>query len=228
MKYKNVFFDLDRTIWDFETNSKETFIEIFNKNSLHELCSFEEFYSEYRKINDNLWSMYRTGTISKEELSWKRFYLSMKAFGKDDIKTSKSMSEDYIKVSPTKTKLFPHSHEVLDYLSNKYNLFIITNGFKEVQYKKINNSKIDKYFKQIFTSEEVGCNKPNQEFFSFVLQETNSKVENSIVIGDDIEVDIKGAENLKIDTVWFNPNKQEAKYEPSYEINSLKELLDIL
>lgn len=228
MKYKHIFFDLDRTLWDFEANSKETFNEIFYKHNLDSLCSFSDFHKEYRKINDQLWAQYRLGKITKENLSWQRFYQTMEAFGKKDEKTAKLMSDDYITISPTKTKMFPYVHEVLDYLSKKYTLHIVTNGFKEVQYKKINNSNIANYFTMIFTSEEVGCNKPNPDFFSFVLNETGAKDYESIVIGDDLEVDIKGAKNMKIDAIWFNPNYMKGDFKPDYEISSLEEINNIL
>jgi putative hydrolase of the HAD superfamily len=228
MKYRHIFFDLDRTLWDFEVNSKETFIEIFYKYQINNFCTFEDFHSEYKKINDNLWSEYRLGNISKDKLSWQRFYKTLLLFNVNDEITAKKMSQDYVNISPTKTKLFPHSIEILQYLSKSYKLHIITNGFKEVQYLKINNCGINKFFTGIFTSEEVGCNKPNLDFFKFALSKTGAKAEESLVIGDDLQVDIKGAANLNIDTVWFNPNREKEDFRPVYEIHSLKELLNLI
>jgi putative hydrolase of the HAD superfamily len=228
MGYKNVFIDLDRTLWDFETNSAETFIEIFHKYNIDSLCEFDKFHKTYREINDKLWSDYRSKQITKELLSWHRFYLTNKEFGLDDESISKQMGEDYINISPTKTKLFPYSVELLEYISSKYNLYLVTNGFKEVQYLKIKNCNIEKYFDKVFTSEEVGCNKPNREYFEFVLENTGSTPKNSIIIGDDIEVDIKGAAQLGIDTLWFNNNNEVHDFKPSYEVKSLKEITEIL
>ena len=227
MKYKHIFFDLDRTLWDFEANSKETFEEIFNKYNLNKHCDFNTFHTEYRKINAELWAEYRIGTISKEFLSWQRFYRAINLFGIDNEEMAKDMSADYIKISPTKTKLFPNTKEVLEFLSNKYKLHLVTNGFKEVQYVKINNSGIDKYFTSVFTSEEVGCNKPNKAFFEHVLEHTGADISESAIVGDDIEADIKGAANMHIDTVWFNPDNLETDYIPTYKINTLDELKNI-
>lgn len=227
MKYKHIFFDLDRTLWDFEANSKETFEEIFSKYNLNKHCDFKTFHSEYKKINEKLWSDYRNGEITKDLLSWQRFYKTLKLFCIDDKKMAKEMSIDYINISPTKTKLFPDTKEILEYLSNNYKLHLVTNGFKEVQYVKINNSGIDKYFTSVFTSEEVGCNKPNKEFFEYVLERTGGEIEDSAIVGDDIEADIKGAAKINMDTVWFNPNDLINDFTPTYKVKSLKELKNI-
>ncbi len=228
MKYKNIFIDLDRTLWDFETNSAETFKDIYYKHSIDKLCNFDEFYKIYRSINDKLWSDYREKLVSKEVLSWKRFYLSMSHFGLDNETVAKSMGEDYINLSPLKTKLFPYTTELLQYLSSKYKLYLVTNGFKEVQYLKIKNCNIEQFFEGVFTSEEVGCNKPNRQYFEFVLEKTGATPENSIIIGDDMEVDIKGAAKLDIDTIWFNNNNETSEFTPNYEVKTLKEIVEIL
>ncbi len=228
-RYNNIFFDLDRTLWDFETNTKITFFEIYRKYKLHlYFLDFESFHQSYRLINDELWEMYRKNLISKKELSFRRFYDTLKKVNAGDEETAKNMSEAYIKMSPNKTALFPGAIDVLEYLSASYSLFIITNGFKEVQHKKISNCKLDKYFDKVFTSEEVGCNKPESLFFEKVLSETGSFADNSLVIGDDLVIDIAGAKVLKIDTVWFNPENLKKQHDANYEINSLVELKNFL
>ncbi len=229
MKYRNIFFDLDRTLWDFEANSIETIKEIFYKYNLNELCEFEAFHETYRKVNEKMWAKYRDNQVSKEQLSWLRFYRTMTYFDKTDEQTARLMSQDYISISPTKTVMFDYSIEILEYLKNKgYNLYIITNGFKEVQYIKLENSGLKPYFDKVFTSEEVGCNKPNSAYFSYVLRETSSNAEDSIVIGDDIEVDIKGAAKLDIDTIWFNSVERVSDFKPTYEVNKLQEIENLL
>lgn len=228
MNYKNVFIDLDRTLWDFETNSAETIEEIFYKYEINELCKFDDFYSVYRKINDDLWKEYREKRIEKEVLSWKRFFLSLLHFGEENEEIAKKMSEDYINFSPMKTRMFPGSVEILQYLSSKYRIFLVTNGFVEVQYNKIKNCGIDKYFDAVFTSEEVGCNKPNKEYFESVMNSTESLAAESIIIGDDIDVDIKGAAQVGIDTLWCNFVNQNSDYTPNYEVKSLLEIKNIL
>ncbi|MDD2636364.1 MAG: YjjG family noncanonical pyrimidine nucleotidase [Bacteroidales bacterium] len=228
MKYKHIFFDLDRTIWDFDANSLETIQEIFTKHKLIRYSTFNDFHKIYREINDNLWRDYRDNKITKDELSWQRFYLTNKYFGNINESLSKSMSKDYISISPTKTQMLPNAIPTLEYLQKKYKLHIITNGFTDVQYNKLENCGIKKYFNSIFTSEEVGCNKPNTKFFNYSLLKTGANTSNSIVIGDDIEVDIKGASAVGIDTIWFNPNNKKTIFNSSFEIKSLEELKNIL
>lgn len=229
MKYQNILFDLDRTLWDFEKNNFSTFKELYEKYNISKYCKFDEFYKTYRSINESLWKDYRENKISKDLLSWKRFELSIGVYGDIDENTAKSMSKDYIEISPTKTNLFPGSIELLEYLLVKnYNLFIITNGFKEVQYKKVELCNIQKYFKRIFTSEETGYNKPDIRFFNYILKEINTNSEECLIIGDDPEVDIKGAILAKIDSIWVNYNNNYSEYMPTYTVKNLLDIKNIL
>ena len=149
-KYQHIFFDLDRTIWDFEANAKEAFEEIYVHHNLSQIFpDFDTFHSAYRKYNAQLWEKFRNGAINKEDLKHVRFYLTLKEFGKDDRELAKKLGEDYVNISARKTHLFPNSHEVLSYLKQKYKLYIITNGFHDVQIKKIENSDLRKYFQKI-------------------------------------------------------------------------------
>ncbi|SEH05466.1 YjjG family noncanonical pyrimidine nucleotidase [Candidatus Venteria ishoeyi] len=228
-KYKHIYFDLDRTLWDFESNSEDTFRDILKKyDLLSKLGSFEKFLTTYRKFNDRLWHQYRDKLIEKKILSWKRFYLTLLEFGINDIDLSKEIGEDYLTISKTKKKLFPFTHEILRYLHEKYSLHIITNGFEEVQFSKLDNCNLRKYFTEIITSEKVGVQKPNPEIFEFALHTAKAKREESLMIGDDVEVDIKGAMNQGIDQVHFNFIKQTARTKATYEITSLIELKEIL
>jgi putative hydrolase of the HAD superfamily len=231
LKYKFIFFDLDRTLWDFETNSIITFKDIFNKHNLHNVFpDFDAFINAYKAHNEILWAKYRLGEIKKNELRSKRFLLTLQDFGVNNQILAENIGTDYIEISPTKKELFPHSIEVLEYLHKKYTLGIITNGFKEVQHKKLKNCKLDKYFKSVFCSEDVGHQKPRPEIFQFALSSLNAKKTESLMIGDDFNVDIIGAKNYGIDSVFFNPNKMliDLNKERITEISSLKELINIL
>ncbi len=227
--YKHIYFDLDRTLWDFESNSKDTFVDIIDKyNLLHRVGSIDTFLVSYRKYNDRLWLQYREKKIEKRILRWKRFYLTMLDFNIDDIELAKQIGEDYLDISKTKKKLFPFTHEILNYLHKKYELHIITNGFEEVQFSKLDNCGLRKYFTEIITSEKVGVQKPKPEIFEFALQAASANSSESLMIGDDVEVDIKGAKNLGIDQVHFNFIRQNPSTKATYEIKSLSELRDIL
>jgi putative hydrolase of the HAD superfamily len=226
MKYKHLFFDLDRTIWDFDRNALITFQEIYQKYNLKELGVkyFEEFFSKYKFHNNELWALYRKAEIKKEVLSVKRFELTLKDFGIDDQSLAEKIAYDYITLSPLKTGLFPHVYEVLNYLSEKYKLHIITNGFEEVQYKKIEVSDLNKYFENIITSEEAGTKKPEKQIFEFSLSKASAKPDESLMIGDDIAVDIIGAKTIGIDQVFVNYDRIPHDEEITYEINDLIEL----
>ena len=229
-KYKHIFFDLDRTLWDFDNNSLETFKDLYNIYNVEKNlnCDFLSFHNSYKKHNSLLWEKYRKGEIKKEYLSLHRFIFTLNDFGYDDKILALKMAEDYLRLSPQKSLLFPHTHEVLDFLKNKYCLHIITNGFVEVQYTKIKNSGLDKYFSTTIISEEVGFQKPNKQIFEFSLQKVSAKAEESIMIGDDLNVDILGAKQSGIDQIFFNYSGIIHNEEISYEIKSLLELKEIL
>ncbi|MEA1874414.1 MAG: YjjG family noncanonical pyrimidine nucleotidase [Bacteroidota bacterium] len=232
--YTDLFFDLDRTLWDFERNSRETFMELYHKYQLtQQYGSFDLFYSTYREYNKELWMLYRSEKITKDELSWKRFDLTLKDIDIDDEKLARNLSKDYLTISPTKQKVFPHTFLSLTFLNKQYNLNLITNGFKEVQLKKLENCGLTHFFKHIFISEEIGYLKPHVKFFEHVLKVTGANPKNSIVIGDDLMVDIKGAAEAGMDSIWINHQKLDLDeldldFSPTHEVASLKNLIHIL
>jgi len=228
--YQHVFFDLDRTLWDFEINSHETLIELIDKYKLVEkgINSSNTFIEEYYKINDQLWEEYRQGTINQETLRFERFNRALLKYEITDLELIKNIGNDYVYLSPLKTNLVPHTIEILDYLKSKYDLHIITNGFEEVQHIKLSNSGISNYFSEIITSERAGFKKPDKRIFDYSLSATNSTREKSIMIGDCINADILGAKNAGIHQIYFNPNDNSHQEEITHEINSLIELKKIL
>lgn len=230
MSYTTIFFDLDRTLWDFETNSHETISELSEKHKLLEkgVESVSHFITEYLQINEQLWDDYRKGLIDKNTLRYDRFYRTLLKFNIDDKPLSQAIGNDYVDISPLKTGLFPHTKEVLGYLNNKYKLHIITNGFEEVQHVKIKNCGIEKYFDQVITSERAGYKKPDVRIFEYSLETVNANAESSLMIGDSLEADIIGARNAGMHQVFFNPQKETHSEKITYEINSLNELLNFL
>lgn len=228
-KYRHIFFDLDRTIWDFEANSKDTFFELFDEYGLSEnYTDFDSFFSIYTRHNNELWALYREGLIKKKALSVKRFALTLNDGGIDDEAFAEKLGEEYVTKSPCKTKLFDGAHEILEYLNQYYTLHVITNGFMEVQYKKLEKADLRKYFDKIFISEEVGAKKPQPEIFRYAITSVNAKKGESLMIGDDLNVDIIGAKSFGIDQVYFNPDRINHDEKISYEITKLIELRDIL
>ncbi|HAN77252.1 MAG TPA: noncanonical pyrimidine nucleotidase, YjjG family [Bacteroidales bacterium] len=227
-KYKHLFFDLDRTLWDFDKNSVETLKDIFEKYNLNAGgVSFDSFIKIYNHHNHKLWDLYRQGKIEKDILSIKRFTLTINELNIGKPNIAEQISTEYIIVSPTKKVLFPNTHESLSFLSKNYKLHIITNGFNEVQYTKLENAELSQYFTEIITSEQVGKLKPNSEIFEFALQKADATPSESIMIGDDLEVDIAGADRIGMDTIFFNPEKIKFNQKVTYEIIDLIELKEI-
>lgn len=227
--YKHVFFDLDRTLWDFDQNMLDALRDIFFDYNLDSVFpDITTFINSFTKHNDYLWEKYRKGELKKDILRFKRFDLTLKDYGLNDQLLAKRIGDEYLKITPTKTALIPFTRDVLEYLSLKYKLHIISNGFDEVQYPKLEKCYIAKYFDKVLTSESSGYHKPCPEAFGHALSSANARKEESIMIGDDLEIDIVGAKRFGIDQVFFNRHTIPHKVKPTHEIHSLLELKKIL
>ena len=231
MAYKDLFFDLDHTLWDFETNSKETIQELYNTHRLADLgiVDFDGFYSTYSAHNHRLWDRYTKGFIKQEELRWKRVYLSLLDFKVANEPLAKQMSQAYLEILPNKKHLFPYTIEILEYLKQRdYKMHLITNGFESVQFKKIKNSGLQDYFIEVITSEASNSLKPQKEIFEYALKNANASVEKSIMIGDNESADIQGGINIGMDTIFVNHIQVVPTIPATYTITHLKELENIL
>ncbi|HLG38756.1 MAG TPA: YjjG family noncanonical pyrimidine nucleotidase [Chitinophagaceae bacterium] len=235
MKYRHLFFDLDHTLWDFEANARATLSELYDLLKLKErgVYDFDLFYRNYLIYNEKLWERYRNGYIKQEELRVKRMWLTLLDFKIADEKLAEEMNIRFLDLLPTRTLLFPHTKEILQYLLDKnYVLHVLTNGFEKTQYSKLKYSGLSIYFKEVITSEGSNSLKPQKEIFEFAFQKTNARPEESIMIGDTIEVDILGAVNAGIDQVHVNHLTRERvpvmdKKLPTYTVYALKELEEI-
>ena len=219
---KHIFFDLDHTLWDFETNSNIAFETIFKKHKVK--VELQKFLNYYRGINEHYWKLYRDEKISKEDLRLGRLKDTfVKLNHKVDIQLIEDLSIGYIDVLPNNNQLFEGAHEILEHLYMNYKLHIITNGFNEVQSKKMKNSGLSKYFDKIITSENAGVKKPNRVIFEYALALTNAVSEESVMIGDNWEADIMGAKDAGLDVIFCNFNKQPV----SENIKSINHLIEI-
>ena len=227
---EHVFFDLDRTLWDFESNSEATLKELFLELDLTKKVGVSDdvFIKEYKRINEIFWEEYRNGVIQKETLRYARFEAAMKFFGHADRELASLIGEEYIFRSPRKTNLVDGAIEVLEYLKPKYALHIITNGFEEVQHIKMESSGLDGYFQQHITSESAGAKKPSRIIFDHAAALANSHSHNSIMIGDHFEADIEGAINVGWKAVYYEPAKPRMNDFEFIHIQHLKELMDLL
>lgn len=230
MPYKNLFFDLDDTLWAFSANARDTYEEMYRKYDYDRFFdSFEHYYSLYQRRNLELWAEYADGKVTKEELNRQRYLYPLEAVGADDSALAEAYEKDALATIPTKSKLMPHAREVLEYLSAKYNLYILSNGFKELQFHKMRSSDIDKYFRKVVLSDDIGILKPWPEIFHFALSATQSELNDSLMIGDSWENDIAGAAGVGMHQVFYNlSGRTDLPFTPTYQITDLKELLDLL
>jgi putative hydrolase of the HAD superfamily len=227
MKYKHIFFDLDHTLWDFDANARETLQQLHLDLKLSErgVHDFDLFHTNYLGHNEKLWERYRKGLIKQDELRFKRMLLTLLDFKIGDEELCKEMSDLFLQLLPTRTILFPDTKEVLQYLVNKgYSLHIITNGFEKTQHSKLQSSNLHIFFKKVITSEGSNSLKPKKEIFEYALSKTGATIAESIMIGDTLDVDIAGAMGVGMDQVHVNFNGKEQDMQPTYTVNTLKEL----
>jgi len=199
----DIFFDLDHTLWDFDANSILAFDKIFKKQ--HPTIDTKSFVAIYAPINQACWKLYQVDKMTHQELRYERLKQSFDAmnYAISDEEID-NISEDYIEFLPDNNQLFDGAIEVLEYLQPKYNLHIITNGFAEVQGRKLKNSGIGNYFKTITNSEMAGVKKPHKNIFEFALSLAETDKQNSIMIGDCIDADVRGAIDFGMQAILFD------------------------
>lgn len=230
MKYRHLFFDLDHTLWDFNSNAKLTLSVLYDDMKLQKagVHDFDLFFRTYLDHNDRLWEKYRNGEVKAEELRWKRMWYTLMEFKVGDEKLARQLGLKFLEMLPSRNILFPNTVETLKYLCDKgYCLHLITNGFEETQHNKLRHSGISGYFMEVITSETSNSIKPKKEIFEFALKKTNALPQHSIMIGDSIEVDIIGAMNAGMDQVYMNHLCLECGVKPTYIVHSIKELENI-
>ncbi|MCA0930998.1 YjjG family noncanonical pyrimidine nucleotidase [Lutimonas saemankumensis] len=226
MNVGHIFFDLDHTLWDFETNSNRTFEYIFRRNGID--LDLADFHNVYRPINLKYWKLFRENRVTKADLRYNRLREAFDGVGvKIDDEMIHLLSEEYITYLADHNDLFDNAIDVLDYLKEKYAIHIITNGFEEVQRRKLKNSNLLPFFDQIVTSEKAGVKKPHPEIFKFALQAAGAEPDRSVMIGDNFEADILGAKNVGMQTIFCKFNGEIATENvPTVEnLIELKQLL---
>ncbi len=223
---KDIFFDLDHTIWDFEKNAEETLTELFDTYQFYKLGinAPDTFIETYNRNNHRLWALYHNGKIDKSELREARFADTFVELGIDPTLFPKAFESDYLRLCPHKTNLFPHAHETLGYLQEKYNLHLISNGFADASETKVSQCDLRKYFATIVISEVVGVHKPHPQIFHYAVTNAKTAISESVMIGDSLEADIRGAQNVGMDAIYFNPKREEVPLDIRQSITALDEL----
>lgn len=224
---KHIFFDLDRTLWDFEKNSENALKHIFEEEKLEQFIDFHTFHDYYIEENARLWKLYGQGLMTKDVLRYERFRVALSSFFEPTEELVKRIGDAYVEISPRQTSLFPNAIESLKSLKEiGFTLHIITNGFQEVQFVKLENSGLRSYFDVIVCSEFIGKNKPDPAIFQHALELANCQAKNAIMVGDDYYADITGALNSGIQAVYFDPEKK-STYNYEWTISNLEEVTPI-
>ena len=226
MNYKYLLFDADETLLDFkmaERMALSATLKYFN------LPENEESHDVYSKANAEQWTLLEKNLVTKEELKSNRFKKFCDTFGYNC--DPKEMSDIYISSLADQSYLIDGAYDIIKELSTKFELYIITNGFKYSQTKRIKNSPIYTYFKGIFISEEMGFEKPDKRFFESAVKNIEGfNKKEAIIIGDSLSSDILGGMNFGIDTCWYNPQNKSlpTNFKPTYIISQLEQIKNIL
>jgi putative hydrolase of the HAD superfamily len=229
-KYLHLFFDLDHTLWDFDTASERTWRDLYEKHGLSNrgLPAFEDFFQCYCGHNDRMWERFRAGFMKREELRWKRIWHTLLDFKVYDTKLAQELSKAYLELLPTQAVLMPGAGALLDYCSGRYTMHLITNGFEQTQRLKLRHSGIEHFFSEIITSERSNSIKPQPEIFHFALSTARASCPECLMIGDALDIDVLGAISAGMDCVYYNPKRKPHSAKPTYEVAHLEELITLL
>ena len=229
MKYTTVFIDFDDTLIDTNANAKKCMRQVYEEHNVRQYYpTFEEFFEVYEANNLKLWSDYSKGIIDKETVLSTRFVKPFENFPEVDSQYMNKMSEDFLSKIVLMGTHIEGAEDLLIHLKSKYKVVMLSNGFTELQYKKVESAGFSKYFDEIILSDAVGVNKPHPDIYKYALNKSNAVAEKTIMIGDNILADIEGAMNSNIDQIWFNPKNRETDLFPTHIVRYLSEIHSIL
>ena len=229
--YKHLFFDLDHTLWDFEKNSGECLAELYNVFELNSMniSDFNVFHQEFSIVNRRYWSLLERNEITHDDLRRRRFRDTLVNLGVNtDEAFGLELNNSFLEMLPQKSNLIEGTLEILDFLAPRYELHIISNGWQDIQVRKMKSSAIAHYFGEIITNERAEARKPDKRIFDYATQLTNAKLSESLMIGDNYEADILGAIGANMDSVFYNPDNIAFTEKPTFEIKRLIELKEFL
>ena len=232
-RYDVLFIDLDDTLYDFSSNSLNVYREVYTLMGYDRWFSnFDHYYELYWQRNRELWALYGDGKITKDQLNAERYTYPLRMVGVPDAETiGARFWDEAMKRLPLGTLLMPHAREVLEYLRPRYKMYILSNGFSELQARTMRSGGIDHYFDGVMLSEDIGINKPHRAIFEHALRVSGVTADRALMIGDNYEVDAKGAHGVGMDQVLYNTagiTLTPEQWKPTYLINSLLELKEIL
>ncbi len=226
MEKEQLFFDLDHTLWDFEANSKNALSILYTDLGLDKITNhFVQFHRIYKRVNAELWALYANNKLSKEELRIQRFTKTLRKLKIEDDDLAQRLCDGYIEISPNQTLLFPNTIETLTELKQlDYKMSIITNGFSEVQFRKLENCNLMDFFDTVVCSEVVGYAKPDKRVYNYAASQVNTSHENCVMIGDSVKADVLGAVSAGMRGILFDPNPKKTYSQEILRIKDLSEL----
>jgi len=225
---KTIFFDLDETIWDYRSNAEDTLSELYHIHNLDRFFSLPEFIIQFFTVNKELWDLFDRMEITKSVIREKRFPMVMERLQVENDALGLTIQDQFVELCPKKKKIIPQADVVIQQLSKRYKMYIITNGFEGIQTGKLKAAGVLEYFDHVITSEAAGAQKPDAQIFSYALQKAKALPSESLMIGDNLVTDIMGARNAGLEAIYFNPARDKHNKSIEHEIHHLSELLDIL
>ncbi|MGB3777883.1 MAG: YjjG family noncanonical pyrimidine nucleotidase [Tunicatimonas sp.] len=228
--YRHLLFDLDHTLWDFDKNATETLYELYDTHQLSILGNFSEqqFCDTFVIVNRALWKQYDQGAYDQQRLRSERFSQILIQLGVAADRVPTQLADDYLRICPTKPHVMPHTVATLDYLRQHYQLHILTNGFAAVQAIKLRSAGLTDYFTEVVSSDTTGHRKPHRPVFDYLLDRIGAGPQECLMIGDNLETDVRGAREAGIDQVFYNPRRIRHSEAVTHEVTCLSELRSIL
>ena len=230
LRYPHLFFDLDHTLWHFESNKNAVLRLLWEAHVCRRTAAlFEQFQESFDRHNEELWTRFRTGTISRADLRYRRFARALLDLKIPQQGLDEQLSVQFLDALPKQTALLPHAKEIVEYCAQRgHKLYVITNGFEVTQRAKIERAGLGGFFEEIFSSEGCGYPKPHEAIFVAAQNFADARPADCLMIGDSMEADIRGAQRAGWDQVYYNPARTPHQDTPTYEIACLRELKDIL
>lgn len=203
---RTVFIDLDDTIWDFTANSKVAMREVYAKYGLGVQCPYERFIESYLKHNADLWTLYHHGQISKEYLISERFRVAFEECGIriNDPSMPMNFNNDYLETIVLCDHVVDGARHLLEHLRRRGPVYVLSNGFENLQYRKLRSGKLDKYIDKLVLSDDINVTKPDRRLFDYALQVVGGEAATTVMIGDNYDADILGAKNAGWRTIFFD------------------------